>query len=93
MAVSRQRAHSVATLRGHARGWGQPGAEGGREGVEKEEAQGELRLGGKERGVKTEERAATLQSCHVCVTTTPLCLFELSFPISTNKLLCKDEQA
>lgn len=26
MAVSRQRAHSVATLRGHARGWGQPGA-------------------------------------------------------------------
>lgn len=91
MAVSRQRAHSVATLRGHARGWGQPGAGWG--GVEKEEAQRGLRLGGKERGVKTEERAATLQSCHVRVTTTPLCLFELSFPISTNKLLCKDEQA
>lgn len=87
MAVSGQRAHSVSTLRGQAggQGWlGALGAVAGGAGF------------GKREGWSWEEHPAlpaSLHSCHACVTTTPLCLFELSFPISTNKSLCKDEQA
>lgn len=64
-------------------------------GVLKGEAQGGLGLGEREGRSRGEHPAlpASLHSCHACVTTTPLCLFELSFPISANKSLCKDEQA
>lgn len=64
-------------------------------GAGKEESQGGLGSGKREGRSRGERPAlpASLHTCHVCVTTTPLCLFELSFPISTNKSLCKDEQA
>lgn len=80
----------MATLRGQAGGQGQPGG-----GSMEEKMLGGLSLRKRE-GWSWEEHPAlpaSLNSCHACVTTTPLCLFELSFPISTNKSLCKDEQA
>lgn len=36
--------------------------------------------------------AAPWEASHAPATTAPLCLFELSLPISSNKVLCKDEQ-
>ena len=48
---------------------------------------------GEKGGLQQPPRPVPLHSCHTCATTTSLCLFELSLPISTNKSLCKDEQA
>lgn len=48
---------------------------------------------GEKGGLKQPPLPVPLHSCHACVTTTSLCLFELSLPISANKSLCKDEQA
>lgn len=87
MAPSRQRSHSVTAPRGRARRLGQPGVGGwNRERIR--------RAGfGEKGGLKQPPLPVPLHSCHTCVTTTSLCLFELSLPISANKSLCKDEQA
>lgn len=88
MAPSRQRAPLCDSSAGPGREPGTTRREGGWIG----EHIGRAGFGEKG-GLKQPPLPVPLHSCHACVTTTSLCLFELSLPISANKSLCKDEQA